>query len=90
MPQVVSLQQSLHEPLLKEGLECWRCRETFNTFPKLKEHLKLEKEAEASRKKKARQEQKMKTPEDGDTDEANPDRGEPSSKRQAVVPGMDT
>jgi len=32
------LKRSLHEPLLKEVLECWRCRETFSNLPKLKEH----------------------------------------------------
>jgi len=89
VPQVVSLKRSLHEPLLKEVLECWRCRETFNNLPKLKEHLEREKEAEASRKKKALQEQKRETSEDRDADEANPNRGVPSSKRQAVTPGAD-
>jgi len=92
VPQVVSLQRSLHEPLLKEVLKCWRCRETFNNLPKLKAHLEREKEAEASRKKKALQEQKRETPgaEDGNADEANPNRGEPSSKRQAATPSTDT
>jgi len=83
------LQQNRHEPLLKEGLECWRCREIFETFQKLKEHLTREKEAEASRVKKARQEKKRKAPEDGNADEANADGEEPSSKRQAVTPGAD-
>jgi len=86
----VSLQESRHKPLLGEGLECWRCRETFKTFPKLKEHLTREKEAEASHKKKTRQATKRKSPEDGDADEANPDRGEPSSKKRAVTHGTDT
>ena len=86
----MSLRQSLREPLLEEDLKCWRCRETFKTLPKLKEHLKREKEAEASREKKALQGTKRKDPEEGDTDETNPDRGEPSSKRQATTPSMDT
>jgi len=76
----MSLQQSLHEPLLKEGLECWRCHETFKTLPKLKEHLRREKEAEASRARNALQEKKRKGPEEGDVDETNPDGGEPGSK----------
>ena len=80
---MTSLQQNRHEPLLKEGLECWRCRETFKTFPKLKEHLTREKEAEASRKKEARQVLKRKSPEDGDADGTGPDGGESSSKKQA-------
>lgn len=84
------MQEGRHEPLLKEGLECWRCRETFKTFPKLKEHLTREKEAEASRKKKTGQTTKRKSPGDADADDANPDRGEPSLKRQAVAPGMGT
>lgn len=83
-----SLQQCLHEPLLKEDLECWRCRETFKTLPKLKEHLKREKEAEASRAKKAFQEKKRKDPEEGDVDETNADRGGPSSKRQAIASSL--
>jgi aprataxin len=87
---VVALQQSQHEPLLKEDLECWRCRETFKTLPKLKEHLTREKEAEAYRKKNVRQAEKRKNPGDGNADEANPDEGEPSSKRQAVTPNVDT
>ena len=85
----MSLQKSLHEPLLKEDLECWRCRETFKTLPKLKEHLKQEKDAEASRKKGARHE-KRKTPEGGDADGVNHDTGEPSSKRQTITPGIYT
>ena len=84
-----SLQQKRHEPLLKEDLECWGCRETFKTFPKLKEHLTREKEVEASRKK-ARQVLKRKSPEDGDADGADPDEGEPSSKRQAVTSTVGT
>ena len=87
---MTSLQQNRHEPLLKEGLECWRCREAFKTFPKLKEHLTREKEAEASRKKKARQALKRKSPVDGDADEADPGGGEPSSKRQAVTSTVGT
>ncbi|KAF9651501.1 HIT-like protein [Thelephora ganbajun] len=83
--EVISLRQSLQEPLLKEDLECWRCRETFKTLPKLKEHLTREKGAEASRQKK-----KRKRPEDGRAEEANPDEGEPSSKRQSVTPDAGT
>jgi len=78
--EVMSLQKGLHEPLLKEDLQCWRCREEFKTLLKLKEHLEREKKAEGSREKKARQEKKRKN-EEGDTD------GEPSSKRQAIAPG---
>ena len=87
---MTSLRRNLHEPLLKADLECWRCHETFKTLPKLKEHLKREQEAEASREKKGHQEKKRKNREDGDTDEANLCREEPSSKRQAVTPGVDT
>jgi aprataxin len=86
----MALQQDQLEPLLKEDLVCWRCHETFKTLPKLKEHLTWEKEAEASRKKDARQAEKGKSPGDGDVDEANPARGEPSSKRQAVTPNVNT
>ena len=86
----MSLKQSLHEPLLKEDLECWRCCERFKTLPKLKEHLKREKEVEASREKKALQGKKRKGLEEGNPDETNPDRGEPSSKRQALTPSADT
>ena len=75
----MSLQKGLHEPLLKEDLQCWRCHETFKTLVKLKEHLEREKKAEASREKKALQEKKRKN-EEGYTD------GEPSSKRQAITP----
>jgi aprataxin len=85
----MSLQQGLHEPLLKEDLECWRCRETFKTLPRLKEHLKREKEAEASREKKALQGKKRKGPEEGDADETNPDR-EPNPKKRAITPGVYT
>lgn len=81
------MQQNRYELLLKEDLKCWRCREVFKTFPKLKEHLTREKEAEASREKKARQE-KERNLEDGDVDD--PDRGEPGSKGQAVTPCTDT
>ena len=84
----MSLQQCLHEPLLKENLECWRCRETFKTLSKLKEHLKWEKEAEASRAKKTLQKKKRKGPEEGDVDETNADRGESSSKRQAIASSL--
>lgn len=82
---MTSLRQNRREPLLKEDLECWRCRETFKTFPKLKEHLTREKEAEASRKEKAPQATKRKSPGGGDAD-----RVEPSSKRQAVASTADT
>ena len=77
----MSLQKSLHEPLLKEDLQCWRCRETLKTIPKLKEHLEREKNAEASREKKVHQGKKRKDTEEEYTEERNPDRGEPSSKR---------
>jgi len=86
---VKSLQQGLHEPLLKEDLECWRCRKSFKTLPKLKEHLTQEREAEASRKNKARGEKKRKNTEDGNADEANLDE-EPSSGKQTVAPNLDT
>jgi len=72
------LRNNLHEPLLKEDLECWRCRETFKTMPTLKEHLKREKEAEASKKKNAPQEEKRKGPE-------HDDRGEPSLKKRQTT-----
>ena len=80
VPQVISLQQNERDPLLKNDLECWRCRGKFKTFPKLKEHLTQEKEGEASRKKKTLQTKKGKNP-DGDADEANLEGGEPSPKR---------
>jgi len=86
--EVMSLRQSLHEPLLKENMECWRCRETFGTLPKLKGHLKREKEAEESRAKKVLREKKRKGPEEGDVDETNADRGESSSKRQAIASSL--
>ena len=82
------MQQNRHEPLLKEDLECWRCREKFKTMPKLKEHLAQEKEAETSRQKKVGQEKKRKNPE-GD-DEANHEREEPSRKRQVITIDADT
>ena len=85
----MSLKQSLREPLLKEDLECWRCCERFKTLPKLKEHLKREKEAEASREKKALQGKKRKGPEEGNVDELSPDGGEPSSKRQGLTSNVD-
>lgn len=72
------LQKGLHEPLLKEDLQCWRCHETFKTLPKLKKHLEWEKEAEASREEKDRQEKERKN--EGYID------GEPSSKRPAITP----
>lgn len=81
----MSLRQGLHEPILKEDLRCWRCRETFNTLPKLKEHLKREKDAEASREKMIRREKKGKNLEEGDIDEADPGKGEPSSKRRQAI-----
>jgi len=81
---VRSLQQGAHEPLLAEDLECWRCRGTFKTLPKLKEHLTREKEAEASRKKKVREDKKQKSPEDVDVDGASPD-DKPSSGGQAAT-----
>ena len=83
------MQQNRHEPLLKEDLECWRCREKFKTMPKLKEHLAQEKEAETSRQKKVGQEKKRKSPE-GDDDEANHEREEPSRKRQVITIDVDT
>jgi len=89
-PQVMLLQKSLHEPLLKEDLECWRCCETFKTLPKLKEHLEQEKDAEASHEKGTHKEKKKKTPEDRGANEVNHDREEPSSKRQAITPGIGT
>ena len=87
--QVMSLQKGLHEPLLKEDLQCWRCRETLKTIPKLKEHLEREKKAEASREKKACQGKKRKDTEEGYTEEGNPDRGEPSSKKRAITASGD-
>ena len=59
-------------------------------MPKLKEHLTKEKEAEASRGKIALQGKKRTRPEDGDAENAYPDKGEPSSKRQAVIPDPHT
>lgn len=76
MIQVAALQKNLHEPLLKEDLECWRCEETFKTMPKLKEHLTREKVAEASKMRNSLQVQKRESPEDGDAN----DGGDPSSQ----------
>jgi len=65
--EIISLQKNLREPLLKEDLECWRCRKKFKTMPQLKEHLTQEKGVEASqKKKKASRENKRERPEDGD------------------------
>ncbi|KAF9792138.1 HIT-like protein [Thelephora terrestris] len=88
--QLMSLQNNLHEPLLKEDLACWRCRETFKAMPKLKEHLVREKGAEASREKKSLQGKKRKRPEEGETGRTESDREVPSSKRQAVTNDVDT
>jgi len=41
------LKASVYEPLLKEGLTCWRCGASMKNIPTLKRHLQEEHDKEA-------------------------------------------
>ncbi|TFK76506.1 HIT-like protein [Pluteus cervinus] len=86
---MVQRERKTFEPLLKEGLECWRCGKEMKNIPVLKAHLQEEHDREAKRRKlrgtkrKARAEEPAVSPKD---DEAQPQKRQKSETNDGDAP----
>ncbi|KAI0725168.1 HIT-like domain-containing protein [Fomitopsis betulina] len=80
------LRSGQYEPLLKEGLECWRCNKEFKNIPLLKTHLQEEWDAEAKREK-TKLERKRKRDAKEPDEAATTGEDEQPRKRRTKSPG---